>query len=140
MPHCISDIDKSFLSAFENSTLEVTAFHHREHVRLAYIELVLNDVNGALQKIRNGLLRLLEQNGIDKSQYHETLTFAWVRAIRHFMSLTENTKSSEDFVRQNKWLLDKEVMFNHYSRALISQEKSRSEYVPPDLQPIPEHC
>ena len=139
MPLCISDLDKSFLSAFENSTLDVTAFHHREHLRIAYIELVLNDVDVAYRRIRAGLLRLLQRNGLDAAKYHDTLTFAWVQAVKHLMWLTESAKSSEEFLSKNQLLLDKNVMFTHYSRALIDAEQARKKFVPPDLVPIPDH-
>ncbi|WP_185233308.1 hypothetical protein [Teredinibacter franksiae] len=139
MPLCISDLDKSFLSAFENSTLEVDAFHHREHLRLAYITLVLNDVDLAYRRIRAGLLRMLQRNGVGSVKYHDTLTFAWIQAVKHFMWLTENANSSEEFLSQNQLLLDKNVMFTHYSQALINAEQARKQFVPPDLVPIPDH-
>ncbi|WP_045855945.1 hypothetical protein [Teredinibacter purpureus] len=135
----ISDLDKCFLDAFENATLDIKAFHHREHVRLAYIELTLNDVHTAYRKIRSGLLRLLDHNGIDRQQYHDTLTFAWVQAVRHFMYLTDRSVSADDFIAQNTVVLDKSVMYTHYSYELIKQEHARVAYVPPDLQPIPLH-
>lgn len=140
MTHHISDLDSCLLSAFDAATLDIDAFHHREHVRLAYILLVLNEVPSAHNKIRTGLLRLLEQNGLAGAFFHETLTIAWMQAIKHFMYLSPNTDSSEDFIQQNPVVMDKEIMFTHYSRALIEQDIARSQFVPPDLQPIPEHA
>ncbi len=134
----ISDLDKSFLSAFENATLDVMAFHHREHLRLAYILLVIDDVKTAHLKARAGLQRLLQHNAIS-SEYHETLTLAWMQAVKHFMFLTQSASSSEHFIEQNQILLDKQIMFTHYSRSVIEGEKSRNEYIPPDLEPIPSH-
>lgn len=140
MAHLISDLDSCLLSAFESATLDMLAFHHREHVRLAYIYLASNEVGAALNKMRTGLLKMLEQNGIDKSQYHETLTMAWMQEIKHHMFVTPDTASSEAFLEQNPGLLDKEIMFAHYSRDVINQDKSRAEFISPDLQPIPEHA
>lgn len=141
MTHHISDLDSCLLSAFDAATLDIKAFHHREHVRLAYILLALNAVPSAHNKMRNGLLRLLEQNGLARAQFfHETLTLAWMQAIQHFMYLSPNTDSSEDFIAQNPVALDKEIMFTHYSRALIEQAVARSQFVAPDLQLIPEHA
>ncbi len=131
-------MDKSFLSAFENSTLDVSAFRHREHLRLAYVLLVLNDVKTAHFKVRVGLRRLLHENAVS-SEYHETLTLAWMQAVKHFMFLTESASCFEHFIEQNEILLDKEIMFTHYSRSLIADEKSRREFIPPDLEPIPSH-
>jgi len=140
MAHLVSDLDRCLQAAFESATLDMQAFHHREHVRLAYIYLASNGVSAAANKIRTGLLNMLVQNGIDQSQYHETLTMAWMQEIKHYMFLSPDTPSSEAFIDQNPGLLDKEMMFFHYSREVINQDKSRAEFVSPDLQPIPEHA
>lgn len=139
MSHTISDLDKSFLLAFESTSLDVTAFHHREHVRLAYIYLALNGVEAAGNKVRTGLLRLLEQNGVDLRKYHETLTQAWVQAVWHFMCVTGSTASADEFIERNPQLLDKSLMQSHYSPSLIEDDQARTGFVEPDLDPIPRH-
>lgn len=44
MKHRISADDRDFLRRFSCCGIEVAGFHHREHVRLAYIFLVLYGV------------------------------------------------------------------------------------------------
>ena len=85
-PHQLSQDDRDFQAAFEACTVEPSGFTHEAHVRLAYAYLVENDVERAVQRMREALLKFLEQNGIPRSKFHETITRAWVLAVRHFMN------------------------------------------------------
>ena len=88
MNHKISDEDFDFLSRFENCEIEPENFHHREHIRIAYILLTKLSVEKALLKLKDDLLSFLDYIGADKSKYHETLTCAWLLAVNHFMHLS----------------------------------------------------
>ncbi|MBC8258586.1 MAG: hypothetical protein H8E38_06180 [SAR324 cluster bacterium] len=137
MRHKISSADRNFLAAFESCELSTANFHHREHLRLAYILLVQLSLNDAQSKLKKDLLQFLEFNGINNTKYHETLTWAWLLAVRHFMCKSEPMQDSELFMKDNQILLDKEIMYTHYTHKLINSELARKTVLEADLEPIP---
>ena len=70
-------------STFESCIVAPAQFNHEAHVRLAYVYLTEYDTDAAVQKMRDALLKFLEHNSIPRSKFHETLTRAWVLAVRH---------------------------------------------------------
>jgi hypothetical protein len=115
------------------------AFDHRAHLRLAYTCLVEHSGEEALSRIRRGLLGFLRYHGVDSTKYHETLTRAWLLAVRHFMARSGPTDSAEAFIDANPSLLDTGILGTHYSADLLFSERARGEFVAPDLEPIPGH-
>jgi hypothetical protein len=136
-PHELSQEDRSFRSAFEACTVTPLQFNHEAHVRLAYVYLVEAGVESAVQRMRETLLRFLERNGIPRSKFHETITRAWVLAVRHFMDRSTST-SSADFIAKNQELLDSKIMLTHYSASVLFSSDARASFVEPDLDPIPQ--
>src|SRR6185295_10446788 len=134
--HELSQDDRNFRSAFESCTVPPPQFNHEAHVRLAYIYLVESGVESAVQRMREGLLNFIEHNGIPRSKFHETITRAWVLAVRHFMDKSSST-SSQDFIAKNQVLLDSKIMLTHYSASVLFSSDARESFVEPDLDPIP---
>lgn len=132
----LSQEDRSFRSAFEACIVTPSQFNHTAHVRLAYVYLVESDVEPAIQKMREALLNFLEHNRIPLSKFHETITRAWVLAVRHFMSKS-TSRSSTDFIAKNPELLDGRIMLTHYSASVLFSSHAHEFFVEPDLDPIP---
>ena len=128
--------DRQFLEAFESCALSSAEFRHREHVRLAYIYLTLNDADAALAAMRGGLQRFLAHVGAPASKYHETVTRAWLLAVEHFMRAAP-TASFEQFAAAASRLFAEGAMETHYTRQLLWSEAARAQFIPPDLEPIP---
>lgn len=135
--HRLSPSDKRFLEDFQACRIEPSAFHHREHLRLAYVLLASMELQKARRHLKEDLLRFLAHHGIDPSGYHETLTGAWLLAVRHFMSQSPSDLDSEGFIEMNPRLLDKEVLLSHYSRDLLDSEAAKAAFLPADIDPIP---
>ena len=135
----ISESDRRFIVAFEACQLQANEFRHREHLRVAYIYLTLHPFDLALQKMERGLQRLLAHLGAPSSQYHRTLTEAWLRAVQHFMKKSGPTSDFEHFLATSGCLLSKEIMATHYTAEVLASEAARTAFVKPDLCPIPEH-
>ena len=134
--HELSPEDRSFVLAFESCTVEPSEFTHAAHVRLAYVYLVEHDVDPAVARMREALLKFLEHNDIPRSKFHETITRAWVLAVRHFMNKGASA-SSADFIAKNRELLDSRIMLTHYSASVLFSPDARASFVEPDLDPIP---
>jgi len=140
MKHLISKEDQEFKNQVESCEFPVPEFDHRAHLRLAYVYLVENNTDSAVQLMRDTLIGLLKHAGVDPSQkYHETLTEAWILAVHHFMNNTDSSESADDFIEQNTVMLDSKIMMTHYSAEVLFSEKARQSFVEPNLDPIPRH-
>ena len=137
--HALSDDDRRFRADFESGALLPAAFDHRAHVRLAYVYLAGGDTDAAVDRMRAGLRAFLSRHGIDPSKYHETMTRAWVLAVRHFMASSPGAASADVFIDANPRLLDRRIMLTHYSAGLLFSSEARAQFVEPDLDGIPRH-
>ncbi len=139
MKHSISKEDAQFIRQFEACEIPTSEFNHQAHLRLAYVYLVENDTESAVQLMKNALTNFLEHNGIDTAKYHETITKAWILAVKHFMNKTKNSNSAEELISQNPEMLDTKIMMTHYSAEVLFSDTARNEFVQPNLEPIPEY-
>jgi len=135
--HGLSADDRRFREAFEACAFPPADFVHRAHVTLAYIYLAEHDTDTAHQLMRRALLAFLQHHGVDVSKYHETITRAWIMAVRHFMDASPGAASSDAFVALNPRLLDSRIMMTHYSAGVLFSDEARAVFVEPDLAPIP---
>lgn len=137
--HTVSAADRAFRAAFESCTYPPAEFNHRAHVRLAYVYLAEHTVDQALERMRTVILGFIAHHGADPIKYHETLTRAWILAVRHFMERSGDTAGGDDFIDRNPPLLDSRIMLTHYSKDLLFSTDARGAFVEPDLDPIPRH-
>lgn len=106
---------------------------------MAYVYLADHDDESATTLLRKSLLNFLERHGIAPSKYHETMTRAWLLAVRHFMESSGSTSSADQFIEENRVLLDSRIMMRHYSADLLFSERARAEFVEPDVEAIPRY-
>jgi hypothetical protein len=139
MTHQVSPEDRQFRADFEAGRLDADSFDHRGHIRLAYVYLAEADPDTALTSLRSALQSFLRHQGIPASKYHETLTRAWILAVRHFMAASPPAASADDFIDRNPGLLDSRIMMTHYSTDLLFSREARARFVEPNLDPIPRY-
>lgn len=137
MHHAVSTDDRRFRRDFEACRVTPDRFGHAAHVRLAYVYLAEHDTETAIARMRRSLERFLAWHGVPAAKYHETLTRAWVLAVRHFMDRSPPAASAGAFIGANPALLDAGILLTHYSRGRLFSETARREFVEPDLMPIP---
>jgi hypothetical protein len=135
----LSAQDQTFRTEFEAGQFPPGGFNHRAHVRLAYVYLTQHDTDTAHQLMHHALLTFLQSHGIPVSKYHETLTRAWIMAVRHFMESSPDSDSSDTFIANNPRLLDSKIMLTHYSAEVLFSDAARARFVEPNLSPIPRH-
>ncbi len=126
MKHLASLEDVEFRKSVEECSFPPAQFNHRAHIRLAYVYLCENDVEQSHVLMRNTLLRLLKHNGIPISKYHETMTRAWILAVRHFMDSGSGYGSADDFMADRPLLLDSKIMLTHYSAEVLFSDAARA--------------
>jgi hypothetical protein len=137
--HELSSEDRLFRADFEAGVVARENFNHRAHVRLAYIYLAESDTAAAAANMHRALPGFLQHHGIPASKYHETLTRAWILAVRHFMESSPSSVSADAFISHNPALLDSKIMLTHYSADLLFSDEARTQFVEPNLEPIPRH-
>src|SRR2546423_13918784 len=83
MPPPMSD-DEYFVAKFEACRWPLEKWHHRDHVKLAYLYLRRYGLGGASAKLRAAIRAHNATHKIPDSPtsgYHETMTQAWLRLV-----------------------------------------------------------
>jgi hypothetical protein len=124
--------DAEFLRSFENCTLPNSAFHHRDHVRLAWLYLRQYPALEALVRFSEGLKRFAAANG-RPGLYHETITWAYLLLIHERMARTE-ADTWEEFAQCNADLLTwkPSVLDRYYEKETLGSDLARKVFVLPD--------
>ena len=130
--------DEEFLAAFEACTLD--EFHHRDHIKVAYIYLRRHPLDEAIAKVRSGLQGLAVAwaapvDDLEKG-YHETMTQAWVRVVYLALSSSGAAQSADAFCDQQPKLMQKTLLDSFYSRARLITWEAKRGFVEPDLAPF----
>lgn len=126
--------DESLLRSFEDGTLPAGSFHHREHVRLAWLYLRRHEVLDALGRFRAGLKRSAAANG-RADLYHETITWAYVLLINERMRRGGGGEAEwEEFAAENGDLLDwkRNILAEYYGEQTLGSAFAREVFVMPD--------
>jgi len=130
--------DDEFLAAFEACTLE--EFHHRDHVKVAYLYLRRHSLDDAISKVRTGLQALAAAWGapVDDLEkgYHETMTQAWVRLVHLALDDRGMSESADTFCDQRPNLMQKTYLQSFYSRERLTTWEAKQGFVEPDLAPF----
>ena len=127
--------DEEFLAAFEGCALE--EFHHRDHVKVAYLYLRRYPLEEAIVKVRAGLQALAVAWGAPTDElekgYHETVTQAWVRLVEVRLRDGGEAENAEAFCEREAQLMEKNCLELFYSRERLFTWTAKREYVEPDL-------
>ena len=110
---------------FESCQYALEEFSHREHLRVAWTYLEIYGYEGALAKMRAGLVRFSAHH--NKKGYNETITVFWLRKLQQY----HGEDPGEIFRNAGK-----EVLFRHYTRELVMSDQAKQTWVEPDLLPM----
>ena len=124
--------DRQFVEAFEALTFPAQAFHHREHVRLAWAYLREQPLVDALARFTTSLRRFAANAGA-AGVYHETITFAFLFLIHERMHLAPQA-SFEEFVSANPDLFawKPSILDRYYRPETLQSDRARRSFVMPD--------
>jgi hypothetical protein len=133
--------DVAFLKAFEDCTLPFAEWKHRSHLKVAYLYLRQHPLAEALERIRKSIQRYNEATKTPESLergYHETVTVAWLQLVHFTLCEYGPAASADDFLDAQEHLLNRKALRFVYSRDQIISWRAKSEFVPPDLAPLPQ--
>jgi hypothetical protein len=125
--------DDAFLAGFENCTLSGAAFHHADHVRMAFLYLSRYSVLEAMQRFSAALARFAAANG-KPERYNETITWALLLLIRERMARAESRPSWLEFAQENADLLDwkDNILKKYYRDETLNSELAKRMFLFPD--------
>ena len=130
----LSDIE--FARAFESCELPNECFHHRDHIRLAWIYLTRYDEPEARERLGQAIRRFASHHG-KSDKYHETVTVAWLRLVARAMVRVPRGASFDELTVAAPELLDKRTLEGFYSAAVLASPEARASWLEPDLQALP---
>jgi hypothetical protein len=118
-----------------------TEWTHQAHLAVGLWHVSQYKRKDALQRLRAGITRLNESNGVVNSAtggYHETVTRAYVALLSDFAARNAD-KTAAERVRAllEDPLSDKKALLRFYSRALLESSEARLDWVEPDLALLP---
>jgi hypothetical protein len=125
--------DRDFLAAFEDGTLPEECFHHREHVRAAWLLLRDCSPTGALERFSSALKRFAAAKG-KTGLYHETITWGYLLLINERMERGGRDLDWEGFAAMNSDLLTWRpgVLADYYRLETLASDLARRVFVLPD--------
>jgi hypothetical protein len=128
--------DEDFLRAFEDLSFPAELFHHREHLRVAWLYLQSSDASRAAERMASGIRRFANHHGATQ-KYHHTLTMAWMRLVASALVETPEKSTFERFMAAHPELSDKNLLAQYYSKELLQGPAAREGWIEPDLQTLP---
>jgi hypothetical protein len=129
--------DEEFLRAFEDLSFPAELFHHREHLRVAWLYLKSSDATRASERMSEGIRRFANHHGATQ-KYHHTLTLAWMRLVAAALVDTPEEFTFDQFLAAHPELKDTRLLKKCYSKQRLETAAARESWVEPDLQPLPE--
>ena len=132
--------DAEFLRVFEACGWPLEQWHHRDHIKLAYLYLRCCSLDEAMTRIRAGIKAHNAAHGLPDSLtsgYHETMTQAWLRLVHLAVCEYGPAESADAFYEQHPELSQKKTLRLFYSRERFVSDEAKARFVEPDLAPLP---
>lgn len=132
--------DTELLERFDSQRLPLEQWHHREHVRVAYLYLTRYGLEGGIERFKPRLQAHNQANGVvdtPTSGYHETMTVAWLRLIHAMLRQYGPAADSSAFWEAHPELSQTKTLRLFYSRERFMSPEAKTSFVEPDLAPLP---
>ena len=125
--------DDELLEQFEKCTLPNSAFHHEDHVRVAFLYLSKYTVLDALGRFSTSLAAFAAANG-GPLLYSETITWAFVLLIRERMARSGRLQAWSEFAADNPDLLSwkENILKKYYHEETLSSQLAKCTFLLPD--------
>ena len=125
--------DDALVAAFDGAGFAAGSFHHRDHVRVAWVLLERASVMDTLSRFTSGLRRLAAAAG--KPQvYHETITCAYVILVQERRA-ARGAEEWPAFAARNADLLawkPSVLETKYYREDTLWSDRARASFVLPD--------
>ena len=135
--------DSEFLKRFEDLSLPFAQWTHQAHVKVGFLYLQAHPFQQALAKLRKGIKAYNAANKVPESAtsgYNETTTHAFLHLIAATMAAYGDampTPTADAFCDTHLQLMTRNALRFFYSPARRMDPRAKTEFVPPDLAPLP---
>jgi hypothetical protein len=128
--------EQDFIQLFEAGSIQPDAFHHEDHVKLAFCYLILFSPLEALGRFSTAVQRFAEMQG-KANLYHETITWAYLLLIHERMARCIASPTWETFAAANPDLLTwkESILHHYYTQATLQSDLAKRVFVFPDKPP-----
>jgi hypothetical protein len=125
--------DSEWMEAFESCTLPNDSFHHRDHVKMAFLYLQKYKPLEALGHFSSALTRFATAHG-KPNLYNETITWAFLLLIRERIARTNSPQTWTEFSETNTDLLrwDDNILLKYYRPETLTSELAKRVFLFPD--------
>src|ERR1700694_6221834 len=118
----VTAADQQFLAAFEAGHIANQDSHHRDHLRLAWIQIRRLGLERASDAVTGAIRQFAGRHG-HGDRYHETMTRFWLRVVG--MGITRHpTLPFDDLLAAEPHLLDKKLPYRHWSRERMASDSA----------------
>ena len=133
--------DETFMATFEASAFPMDQWHHREHIKAAYLYLRRYPFDIALERMKASILALNAAQHVPEVPgrgYNETMTQAWLRLVHCCLTQYGPSATADRFYEEHPELSQSKILRFFYSKDLLSSPRTKTEFVEPDLAKLPE--
>ncbi len=121
---------ENLIQAFEARTLEPSAFHHKDHVIVAYALLSKSCFMDAATVYARSIDTMAIKAGAPE-KFNLTITLAFMSMIAERMAGADY-REFEDFISRNPDLLSRDILKTWYSPARMHSDLARAMFLMPD--------
>ncbi len=120
--------DETFLKQFESAAWPKAEWHHRQHIKVAYLDLRRYPLETATVKIREGIKVYNTAHNVEDtllSGYHDTMTQAWLRLVHFTLCEYGPAENADVFFEQHPQLSQKRCCGSSIRRSGSHRRKPR---------------
>jgi hypothetical protein len=132
--------DAEFLAQFESKAWPKENWHHRQHIKVAYLYLRRYPFEQAQARIRERIKAYNASKQVHESLtsgYHDTMTQAWMHLVYYTLCEYGPAENADVFFDQNPQLWGKKALRFYYTKENYVTERAKAQFVPPDVTPFP---
>ena len=129
--------ERAFVDAFRSGTLGDDAFHHRDHVHMAWIYVRGYGLESAVTRFTDDLRAFAAAKGVPRL-YHATITVAYLSLVAERLRVTPEASWAAFAARHDDLLRWKPSVLDHYySPERLWSDQARAQFLLPDRAPAP---
>jgi hypothetical protein len=125
---------RDVVEKFERCEFALAEFTHARHLTVACWCLCTLSREEALDRMRRGLQNFISHHG--RQGYHETITRFWMELLRDHLSQCPKEPLVSKVNSALQRFASKDVLYDYYSRDLVTSDLAKDGWVEPDLRPI----
>ena len=133
--------DDDFLSQFESTAWPYSEWHHRQHIKVAYLYLRRYPFEQARIRISERIRAFNAAKKVPESLtggYHETMTQAWLHLVYFTLCEYGPAENADVFYEQHPQLWGKKTLRFYYTKERFVTQEAKAKFLTPDITPFPQ--